>query len=65
MTVFVISYSLLFCHVYSLNLLGEACSFLMRQKEVDLEERWGGTGMSTEKGNYNQDILNEKIIYFQ
>lgn len=60
----VISYSILFCHVYSLN-LEEACSFLMRQKEVDLEERWGGTGMSTGKGNYNQDILNEKIIYFQ
>lgn len=48
------------CHVL------EVCSLSMRDgTEVDLEERVSGEGLGTGDGNYNQDIVFEKRIYFQ
>jgi hypothetical protein len=45
----------------------EAYSFLMRQKgNVSTGEvKWGETGRNRGRGDYNQNILNEKRIYGQ
>ena len=40
----------------------EVCSFPIRDRR---EEKWGRTERNRGRGNYHQDMLYEKIIYFQ
>ena len=64
--VFFLLYLIIVCHVWLLSLRNLFFSN-ERQKEcgAEGEERWGRFGSSSGRRNYNQDILHEKIIYFQ
>lgn len=64
----VLPYVTVFCFALFGGYLLGACSFLLKdRKGVDLggEERWEGPWRSGGRGSCNQDILYEKILYFQ